>query len=64
MPGGGDATGAGPTQTPFGAMNGASYSTVEAPSSFRNAPGFSASPEPRPVAPPAQWLPPLPCQQC
>eukprot|EP00972_Heterocapsa_arctica_P073071 10793765-Heterocapsa_arctica.AAC.1 len=63
MPGGGDATGAGPTQMPFGAQNGASDSTRLAPSTFRNPPGFSPSPE-RPVAPAAQWLPPLPCQQC
>eukprot|EP00972_Heterocapsa_arctica_P050862 7475584-Heterocapsa_arctica.AAC.1 len=63
MPGGGDATGVGPTQTCLGAPTGASYSTGQAPSSFRNPPGFSPSPE-RPGAPAAPWLPPSPCPQC
>eukprot|EP00972_Heterocapsa_arctica_P046559 6871053-Heterocapsa_arctica.AAC.1 len=62
MPGGGDATGAGPTITSFGSANRASASTAPVLSPFRSPPGFSTSPE-RP-APAPQWLPPQPCPQC
>eukprot|EP00972_Heterocapsa_arctica_P015858 2337942-Heterocapsa_arctica.AAC.1 len=59
-PGDGNVAGAGPTQTSLGAPTGASYSTGQAPSSFRTPPGFSPSPE-RSAPPTAQWLPPSPC---